>query len=165
MNSYRKGIGIRPADLLLMAVFTFSSLALMWTAVDCFKRINQGYNNASQGMAAAQFIANKLRRADEAVLITADSDGRLESIIISDGDYENIIRADNGIIREGLVRKGSSFAGNILFTADSVTVTRSNASPELIRISASYDGGKTFTAYAGSSAQISFSDSDEEVRQ
>ncbi len=139
---------ISPGSLLLMLTFTVSSLALMWSAVSCLERIGSSYDNASEGMAAAQFTAGKLRSAAGTVTIYCHEDGMLDRIVITDNGYDNIIAFSQGSLREALVRTGENSAGSELFTPDAVYAELSDASDSMAVITAVCGNGTKYKAYA-----------------
>lgn len=142
---------IRPSGLLLMMLFTFCSIALMWTAVDCFKRISGTYEGASEGMAAAQFISNKLRSAADTVSIELDGDGTLEKMTIPLGSgCSDIITFTGSSLREATVFDGVDSPGDEVFGVKSVHLSGTDVEG-VYRITVYVNGGcYTASAAAGS---------------
>lgn len=156
--------GIRPGSLLLTVIFTVSALALMWTAVNCFKRINENYESASEGMAASQFVANKLRSAEGKIEFYADESGTLEKIVISCGEYDNIISFSPFSLREALVRSGTVSSGDELFSPESVSVRVCDTAEGLLAVTAVCRNGKAFISYVSSTAEMEFHISEKEAQ-
>ncbi len=119
-----KALGMRPVSLLLTTVFAVCSFALMWAAVSCLNRINQSYSAASDGLAAAQFTANKIRSAEGMITVYSREDGVLEKMVISRGDgYENVISFWDGSLSEALIPEGSGASrGEGIFEVGSVAI-------------------------------------------
>lgn len=159
MNRFRRGGRIRFEGLLLTLVFTVSAFALMWTAVGCFDRINRSYDSASEGMAAAQFIANRIRSAAGDIRIYTEN-GEFCRMTVESGDFEDIIRFENGALSEALVPAGGDSRGETVLSADRITVEMSEASANAVAVSAYRDGEKS-TAYAAVWENIEFINGEE----
>lgn len=149
---------IRLGSLMLMLIFTVCSFAVMWTAVGSFRRINSAYNSASEGLAAAQFTANHIRRAAGDITVYSLPDGRLDKMIISRNDgYENIIYAGSGVISEALVPQGMETSrGQEIFKTGSITVTPGENLGNAVKITASDAAGNVCTVYAYTKENIIF---------
>lgn len=156
MDTKPKAVRVRYDSLILMAIFTVTSFALMWTAVSCFHRIRNAYENSSECLGAARFTANHLRSAEESVSIYTDRDGLLEKIVISRQDgYDNVITIKGGYLWEAVVPGGSNVSlGESIFSADKVYITE--ASGETVKITACSDSGQSITIFAKPSADTGF---------
>ncbi|MCM1523031.1 MAG: hypothetical protein NC120_01120 [Ruminococcus sp.] len=149
---------IRLGSLLLMLIFTVCSFAVMWTAVSSFKRISSAYDSASEGLAAAQFAANHIRRAAGDITVYSAPDGSLEKMVISRGDgYDNVICASSGVISEALVPEGTETSrGQAIFDVGSVGIYPSEKIPRTVRIEAADAEGKVCTVYAYTEKRVTF---------
>lgn len=155
---------IRSSVLLLMIIFTFSAIALMWTAVDCFKRVGQNYENSSEGMASAQFIANSLKNAPNGADIYTYEDGSLDRMIIPrDNGCSFIISFSAGSVRQALVLDGAASAGDELFRPKDISVSKGNVDG-IIKITAVCSDGQSYTACAAAE-NVSFLSSGKEASQ
>ena len=147
--------GIRPVSLLLMTTFTVCAFALMWAAVSCLDRISTSYTAASDGLAAAQFTANKLRSAEGSTAVYSGEDGTLDRIVFSRSDgYENVISFSDGYLSEALIPEGSNISrGEGIFEITGITV---EGSGDAAKITVTCKGNKRCTVFAACGAETEF---------
>lgn len=153
-------VGIRPVSLLLMTTFTVCAFALMWTAVNCLNRISTSYTAASDGLAAAQFTANKLRCAEGKTAVYSRKDGTLDRIVFSRSDgYENVISFSDGYLSEALIPEGSNISkGESIFEITSIII---EGSGNAAKITVTCKGDKQCTVFAACGAETEYMTSGE----
>ncbi|MGN1107303.1 MAG: hypothetical protein ACI4RH_11670 [Huintestinicola sp.] len=156
IGSKPKTVRVRYDSLILMTIFTVTSFALMWTAVSCFHRIRNAYENSSECLGAARFTANHLRSAEESISIFTNENGLLDRIVIRRQDgYDNVITLKGGYLWEAVVPGGSDISlGESIFSADKVYITE--GSGKTVKITACSASGQSITIFAEPSAHTNF---------
>lgn len=142
---------VRLGNMALMIVFMFCVFALSGAAVNCFAKISDSYDSAGNGMAAAEFIANRIRSCGGKADVVLSEDGSLDRIEIYDSGYTDVIFFRDGSLCESYVRTEdkdlvSLSSGDEIFSAENISA--SFEGENLLKITVTASNGSVFTAFA-----------------
>ncbi|MGN0665753.1 MAG: DUF4860 domain-containing protein [Huintestinicola sp.] len=145
------GTAVRLGNILLMLTFTFCSFALVGAAASCFEGISDSYSSAGNGMAAAEFIVNRIRSVDGDVEIIRGENGSCSRLIISDDEYSDVIFVRDGSLCEAYVPRNES--RDLLLAAGDAVFSVSDLKAELrdgrvLKITVITENGSSYTAFA-----------------
>ena len=145
------GKAVRLGNLLLMLTFTFCSFALVGAAASCFESISDSFTSAGNGMAAAEFIVNRIRSVGGDVEIIRGENGSCSRLIISDGEYSDVIFLREGELCEAYVPASGSH--DLLLSAGDAIFSVSDLKAELhegrvLKITVTTENGSSYSAFA-----------------